>query len=132
MSRATYFHLDCPTCGRPLQIRISLLGKLVSCRHCRAAFSAVADEAGDIRGQLVSGQLVTPETDVQPATVFYPAARQRPATLRNGTETMPSTVPAGAGDDGSVELDRVEQLLAEAERFLAAEPAMKTISGDAG
>ncbi|HIF33484.1 MAG: response regulator [Pirellulaceae bacterium] len=44
MSHATYFHLDCPTCGRPLQIQIKLLGKPVKCRHCRASFTATGDE----------------------------------------------------------------------------------------
>jgi hypothetical protein len=44
MSHATYFHLDCPTCGRPLQIQVSLLGQPVKCRHCCASFLATGDE----------------------------------------------------------------------------------------
>ena len=38
MSRATYFDQDCPTCGRPLQVRVEHLGKCVVCRHCHAEF----------------------------------------------------------------------------------------------
>jgi len=40
MSGATYFVQDCPVCGRYLQVRLELLGKTVSCRHCRGSFTA--------------------------------------------------------------------------------------------
>lgn len=40
MSGATYFVQDCPVCGRYLQVRLELLGKTVSCRHCRGTFVA--------------------------------------------------------------------------------------------
>jgi hypothetical protein len=40
MSRATYFVQNCPVCGRSLQVRVELLGKTVSCRHCGGAFVA--------------------------------------------------------------------------------------------
>ncbi len=40
MSLATYFVQDCPTCGRRLQVRVSYLGKIVVCQHCRGPFEA--------------------------------------------------------------------------------------------
>ncbi len=38
------FTQSCPTCGRRLQIRASLLGCTVACQHCQAEF--VADSGG--------------------------------------------------------------------------------------
>lgn len=42
------FTRSCPTCGRRIQIRSSLLGHTVACRHCNAEFVAMAsdDSAG--------------------------------------------------------------------------------------
>jgi ribosomal protein L37AE/L43A len=34
------FDQACPTCGRRLQISVELLGRIVSCKHCRAQFTA--------------------------------------------------------------------------------------------
>ncbi len=34
------FTQSCPTCGRRLQIRTSLLGCTVACQHCQAEFIA--------------------------------------------------------------------------------------------
>ncbi len=34
------FTQSCPTCGRRLQIRASLLGCTVACQHCQAEFVA--------------------------------------------------------------------------------------------
>ncbi|OYP32342.1 hypothetical protein CGZ80_19955 [Rhodopirellula sp. MGV] len=44
------FTRSCPTCGRRIQIRGSLLGREVSCQHCNAKFVAMAtdDSAGRI------------------------------------------------------------------------------------
>lgn len=40
------FVRSCPTCGRRMQIRGSLLGRMVTCRHCNAEFVATSsDEA---------------------------------------------------------------------------------------
>ncbi len=36
------FTQSCPTCGRRIQIRASLLGSTVACQHCRAEFVARA------------------------------------------------------------------------------------------
>jgi hypothetical protein len=40
MSRKTYFHQECPTCGRTLQVRVEYLGRQVACQHCGAQFEA--------------------------------------------------------------------------------------------
>jgi CheY-like chemotaxis protein len=38
------FMQSCPICGRPLQVCIDYLGRLVTCQHCRGQF--VADSSG--------------------------------------------------------------------------------------
>lgn len=40
MLRATYYTLECPTCGRRVQVRVEYLGKQVACQHCRGEFRA--------------------------------------------------------------------------------------------
>ena len=41
------FTRSCPTCGRRIQIRGSLLGRVVACQHCNAEFVAMAsDDSG--------------------------------------------------------------------------------------
>ena len=40
MTGATYFLQDCPTCCRPLRIRVELLGRPVRCQHCGREFTA--------------------------------------------------------------------------------------------
>jgi len=40
MSNCTYFSVECPTCGRRLQIRVEYLGKRVMCQHCQGQFLA--------------------------------------------------------------------------------------------
>ena len=40
MSPKTYFHQDCPTCGRTLQVRVEYLGRQITCQHCGAHFEA--------------------------------------------------------------------------------------------
>ncbi len=42
------FTQPCPTCGRRVEIRASLLGRTVACQHCRAEFVA---EPGFERGE---------------------------------------------------------------------------------
>jgi len=34
------FTQSCPTCGRRVQIRTSLLGRTVACQHCKGEFVA--------------------------------------------------------------------------------------------
>ncbi len=36
----THFVQECPTCGRRLQVRVSLLGRSIGCPHCQAEFVA--------------------------------------------------------------------------------------------
>ena len=40
MPRTPYFLLECPTCGRALQVRVEYLGRTLACRHCRGEFEA--------------------------------------------------------------------------------------------
>jgi hypothetical protein len=40
------FTQSCPTCGRRLRIRASLLGCTVACQHCQAEFVAESHVAG--------------------------------------------------------------------------------------
>jgi len=44
------FTRSCPTCGRRIQIRGSLLGHVVACRHCNAEFVATATD--EVPGQV--------------------------------------------------------------------------------
>lgn len=38
------FTRSCPTCGRRVEIRASLLGRTVACQHCGAEFTATAGD----------------------------------------------------------------------------------------
>ena len=44
------FIRSCPTCGRRIQIRGSLLGRVVACGHCNAEF--VASSSDEMPGQV--------------------------------------------------------------------------------
>jgi hypothetical protein len=46
MSRKTYFHQECPTCGRTLQVRVEYLGRQMTCQHCGAQFEACDPASG--------------------------------------------------------------------------------------
>lgn len=41
------FTQSCPTCGRRLQVRTSLLGCTVACQHCKGEFIAKTGLEGD-------------------------------------------------------------------------------------
>jgi hypothetical protein len=41
------FTQSCPTCGRRVQIRTSLLGCTVACQHCKGEFVAETGLEGD-------------------------------------------------------------------------------------
>jgi ribosomal protein L37AE/L43A len=45
------FTQSCPTCGRRVEIRASLLGSLVACQHCKAEFVAMGDDVEFQRSQ---------------------------------------------------------------------------------
>jgi hypothetical protein len=40
MMHNPHFVQECPICGRPLQIRVEYLGRLLTCRHCGGRFTA--------------------------------------------------------------------------------------------
>lgn len=44
MPKSPYFLQECPTCGRTLQVRVELLGREVTCQHCRGLLTAWDDE----------------------------------------------------------------------------------------
>lgn len=44
LSSTIRFSRSCPTCGRRIQIRASLLGTEIACGHCQATFIASANE----------------------------------------------------------------------------------------
>ncbi len=45
------FTQSCPTCGRRVEIRASLLGSVVACQHCKAEFVAMGDDVEFHRSQ---------------------------------------------------------------------------------
>ena len=51
------FTQSCPTCGRRIQIRASLLGCTVGCQHCHAVFVAQEDFEGAVSRQAPSVDL---------------------------------------------------------------------------
>ena len=55
------FTRSCPTCGRRIQIRGSLLGKTVACRHCNAEFVAMVDD--DTAGYIDDAQRLLDRVD---------------------------------------------------------------------
>lgn len=35
-----HFVQECPVCGRPLQVRVEYLGRMLTCQHCGGRFTA--------------------------------------------------------------------------------------------
>ncbi len=68
MSKPVYYHQECPTCGRNLQIRVAYLGKRVICQHCSAEFEAY-DPASRIYPPSDSGLALMLRADELLATV---------------------------------------------------------------
>lgn len=54
------FTQSCPTCGRRVQVRASLVGYTVVCQHCRAEFKARTDDCMEMDHSDISSE---PETD---------------------------------------------------------------------
>ncbi len=56
MVQASYmrFTQSCPTCGRRVQIRASLMGCTVACQHCKAEFVANPNREHDSVGSTAS------------------------------------------------------------------------------
>jgi hypothetical protein len=65
MSRKTYFHQECPTCGRTLQVRVEYLGRQIACQHCGAHIEAC-----------------------DPASALYPPSKSAIAVLRRAEELI--------------------------------------------
>ena len=42
------FTQSCPTCGRRIQIRASLIGCTVACQHCHAEFVAKSSDSASV------------------------------------------------------------------------------------
>ena len=47
----TFYCMDCPVCGRPLRVKLEMMGSEVGCSHCRALFLA---ESAAERNSVVS------------------------------------------------------------------------------
>jgi len=75
VSRATFFVQECPTCGRSLEVRVDLLGKLVKCRHCSGRF--VASDPANTSATLVSDSAILGRADELLATVESMPSRPR-------------------------------------------------------
>ncbi len=41
---SVHFTQSCPTCGRRIRVRASLMGMSVACQHCNATFKADGDD----------------------------------------------------------------------------------------
>lgn len=46
MVETVFYHQSCPVCGRPLQVRVTLLGRRVYCQHCGGGFVATDPALG--------------------------------------------------------------------------------------
>lgn len=44
----------CPTCGRRIQIRATLLGRTVACQHCHAEFVAEMESEGSFAADRIN------------------------------------------------------------------------------
>ncbi len=47
MPASSYFFVNCPTCGRSLQVRVAYLGRSVVCQHCHGKFVASDPSSSD-------------------------------------------------------------------------------------
>jgi len=72
------FTQSCPTCGRRVQVRASLIGYTVACQHCNAEFLANAD-GEDTFGGAASGSAVAGAPYVDPLMARVEQALQRAA-----------------------------------------------------
>ena len=67
------FTQSCPTCGRRVQVRASLVGYTVVCQHCSAEFKARTDDFG------VSHSAATQDVETDPLMVRVEEALKRAA-----------------------------------------------------
>ena len=80
MSRKTYFHQECPTCGRTLQVRVEYLGRHIACQHCGSQFEAC-----------------DPSTAACPPSQSGMAMLRRAEELLNAAESGIFKMPAAGG-----------------------------------
>ncbi|MFU7559565.1 response regulator [Stieleria sp. JC731] len=64
------FTRSCPTCGRRIQIRGTLLGREVACPHCNAKFTAMATD--DAPGRIDDAQRLLDRVDTMLSKVETP------------------------------------------------------------
>ncbi|MDV6029510.1 MAG: response regulator [Phycisphaera sp. RhM] len=79
------FTRSCPTCGRRIQIRGSLLGRVVACRHCNAEF--VASASDDAAGCTDDAQRLMDRVE----SVL---SRSQPPMIDTPTTSASTTTPA--------------------------------------
>ncbi len=73
------FTQSCPTCGRRIQVRASLLGCTVACQHCNAEFVAQArSEAKPSIGPSSLEQVGTSDPLMQRVELALERAKQQP------------------------------------------------------
>lgn len=73
------FTQSCPTCGRRVQVRASLIGYTVACQHCNAEFVAEADV--DSHPEPTAAIPVADPLMVRVAEALQRAARQQTTPL---------------------------------------------------
>ncbi len=77
------FTQSCPTCGRRVQVRASLIGYTVACQHCNAEF--IAEAEGDERcatapgGAQPSGRITVDPLMARVEDALLRAAQQKTA-----------------------------------------------------
>jgi len=74
------FNQSCPTCGRRVDVRASLLGCAVACQHCGAEFIATANE-----------DLSSLQDSTEDLLARAEAALQRAETLAGQSSTVSAT-----------------------------------------
>jgi len=79
------FTRSCPTCGRRIQIRGSLLGQVVACRHCNAEFVAMASD--ESLGSVDDGQRLMDRVDSVLSRSRPPVLGKQPSQKANTSPT---------------------------------------------
>ncbi|MEM6778607.1 MAG: response regulator [Planctomycetota bacterium] len=64
------FHQSCPTCGRRMDIRASLMGRTVACQHCSAEFIANPSQGGPPQRSVCEDLMSRAEAALQRADEF--------------------------------------------------------------
>lgn len=75
------FSLSCPTCGRRVEVRASLLGRTVGCQHCCAEF--LANPEAEIAGPAEGGDSLMTRVEQLLAQAADASAASLPGTDRS-------------------------------------------------